>query len=142
MKSSFNPALPYLTAESSIKAPAWLLVKVLPFSQHLIKYISGEKIVKTYVSEFYAPGLGVKSFSPAAVYLIQGVLSDRMKSLEMIPLFFEGVESPVTVEVGAIVSSRLKWDWVDESGDRWRELEQSEAIKAKQVAHKQFITSP
>lgn len=29
---------------------------------------------------------------------------------ETIPLFFEGVESPVTVEVGAIVSSRLEWD--------------------------------
>lgn len=29
---------------------------------------------------------------------------------ETIPLFFEGVESPVTVKVGAIVSSRLKWD--------------------------------
>lgn len=65
-----------------------------------------------------------------------------MTSLEMtaetIPLFFEGVESPVTVEVGAIVGSRLEWDRVDESGDRWRELEQNEAIKAKQVAHKQL----
>lgn len=64
---------------------------------------------------------------------------------EIIPLFFEGVESPVTVEVGAIVSSRLKWDRVDESGDRWRELEQSEAIRAKQVAHKQLkitLTKP
>lgn len=27
-----------------------------------------------------------------------------------IPLFFEYMESPVTVEVGAIVSSRLEWD--------------------------------
>lgn len=56
----------------------------------------------------------MKSFSPAAVYLIQGVLSDGTASLEMIaetiPLFFKGVESPVTVEVGAIVSSRLEWD--------------------------------
>lgn len=29
---------------------------------------------------------------------------------EAIPLFFERVESPVTVEVGAIVSGRLEWD--------------------------------
>lgn len=43
MKSSFNMDLPYLIAECSIKAPAWFLVKVLPFSQYLIKYISVEK---------------------------------------------------------------------------------------------------
>lgn len=56
---------------------------------------------------------------------------------EAIPLIFERVESPVTVEVGAIVSGRLEWDWVDKSGNRRRELEQNEAIKAK-VAHKQL----
>lgn len=44
MKSSFKLDLPYLTAESSIKVPTWLLVKVLPFSQHLVKYISVEKV--------------------------------------------------------------------------------------------------
>lgn len=47
------------------------------------------------------------------------------------------MESPVTAEVGAIVSSRLERDRVDESGNRWRELEQNEAVKAKQIPHKQ-----
>lgn len=42
--------LPYLIAECSIKAPAWFLVKVLPFSQHLIKYISVEKSVNLCIS--------------------------------------------------------------------------------------------
>lgn len=50
MKSSFNMDLPYLIAKCNIKAPAWFLVKVLPFSQHLIKYISVEKSVKNLIS--------------------------------------------------------------------------------------------
>lgn len=80
MKSSLNMDLPYLIAECSIKAPAWFLVKVLPFSQHLIKYISVGKSVKSLISSSTYTVLfnafRVKQFSPAPFYLIQGVLSD------------------------------------------------------------------
>lgn len=80
MKSSINMDLPYLIAECSIKAPAWFLVKVLPFSQHLIKYISVGKIVKSLIpSSTYTVLFNtfrVKQFSTAPFNLIQGVLSD------------------------------------------------------------------
>lgn len=71
--------LPYLIAECSIKAPAWFLVKVLPFSQHLIKYISVKKSVKNYISSSTYTVLFITfrvKFSPVPFYLIQGVLSD------------------------------------------------------------------
>ncbi len=59
----------------------------------------------------------------------------RMRDCD-VPLFFKGVEGLVTTKVGPVVSSGLEWDWVDEGGNRWRELEQMriKIISTKQVA--------
>lgn len=80
-KSRLNVDLPDLAAEGDVKAPAGLLVEVLPFSQHLVKYVPAES-VKDGVSFNTFRG---EQFSPAPVYPILGVSADTGRNSGLKP---------------------------------------------------------